>query len=233
MIILGKNSARMKLRAITRDDGRALGEYFASLSEDTRRRFGPHPLSTDYAEALCTSEENLYATVPNLEEASEMLGRQAVRLVLESLENPLNKAPNEDQETSTNPENLGEAKAFETNFSQGRPLSLGGYFILEPRPASEEIERFAKVDIDIARGKHLRFAPSIADRYQNSGFASKVMVEVIEMAKNAGAHSIVLMGGTQSTNTLAVAFYKKFGFRHVTSYWTDIENYDMYLPLSV
>jgi RimJ/RimL family protein N-acetyltransferase len=43
-----------ELRLLTKDDGANLGIFFESLSNDTRLKFGPHPLSFDYAQGhLC------------------------------------------------------------------------------------------------------------------------------------------------------------------------------------
>lgn len=46
-----------QLRPLKSRDRVLLGQYFEQLGAETRRRFGPHPLTTDYADALCTSPE--------------------------------------------------------------------------------------------------------------------------------------------------------------------------------
>ena len=47
------------LRPLTRNDARILGPYFLSLSDDTKRRYGPHPFDQATADKLCA--ENDYA----------------------------------------------------------------------------------------------------------------------------------------------------------------------------
>ncbi|TAA48401.1 GNAT family N-acetyltransferase [Corallincola spongiicola] len=43
---------QFSLRLLHRDDGAALARYFAQMGEDTRRRFGPHPLTEAFADEL-------------------------------------------------------------------------------------------------------------------------------------------------------------------------------------
>lgn len=103
-----------------------------------------------------------------------------------------------------------------------------GYFILERKMSVHEAERYAHLCIAIVSGDDLLFAPCIADGYQNSGFASQVMRELIQVHKNK-VKSFVLMGGTQETNNRARRFYQKFGFKEFGGYQTDVYNIDMRL----
>jgi ribosomal protein S18 acetylase RimI-like enzyme len=57
------------------------------------------------------------------------------------------------------------------------------------------------------------------------------MPAIIKAAKELGAKSLVLMGGTQATNKRAIAFYEKFGFKHVCDFETKVLNYDMQMLL--
>ena len=72
---------------------------------------------------------------------------------------------------------------------------------------------------------------SIADDCQNTGLASAVMPHIIANARSRGARSLVLMGGTQASNSRAIAFFEKHGFVRCGGYWTDRYNYDMRLVL--
>jgi diamine N-acetyltransferase len=47
--------AQVMVRPLLRSDGAALGAYFLGLSEETRRRFGPHPLDEVTADDLCAT----------------------------------------------------------------------------------------------------------------------------------------------------------------------------------
>lgn len=45
------------LRPLTRNDAGILGPYFLSLSEDTKRRYGPHPFDQATADQLCAQND--------------------------------------------------------------------------------------------------------------------------------------------------------------------------------
>lgn len=51
------NGEPVKLRVATRDDARILGRYFLSLSDDTKRRYGPHPFDQATADTLCAETD--------------------------------------------------------------------------------------------------------------------------------------------------------------------------------
>jgi diamine N-acetyltransferase len=112
--------------------------------------------------------------------------------------------------------------------SAGRVI---GYFILEPTVSVHEAERYSRFGISLKSGQDYTFAPSVADEFQNKGIASLAMPHLINLARKSGAKSLVLMGGTQATNTRAVAFYEKFGFRRFGGYQTDVFNHDMRLTI--
>lgn len=106
-----------------------------------------------------------------------------------------------------------------------------GYFILDPTVGADELTRYAALGITLESGRDWLFAPSVADSHQNHGLASKSMPHLIAVARQAGARSLVLMGGTQGTNARAIAFYEKSGFRRCGGYQTDQWNHDMRLLL--
>lgn len=54
MEINAKNSELFEFRRLSNGDAKLLGEFFENLSTDTRSKFGPHPLTSQYAEnELC------------------------------------------------------------------------------------------------------------------------------------------------------------------------------------
>jgi GNAT superfamily N-acetyltransferase len=106
-----------------------------------------------------------------------------------------------------------------------------GYFILERGLPVYETPRYREFGVDLAAGSDLLFAPSVADAWQNRGIASLAMPHLIAFARQLGARSLVLMGGTQATNHRAIAFYEKFGFKRFGGYQTDVFNHDMRLWL--
>ena len=56
MGISAKNNEVFDFRRLGESDGELLGAFFEGLSEETRSKFGPHPLTREYAiEELCSS----------------------------------------------------------------------------------------------------------------------------------------------------------------------------------
>ena len=180
MKLKSKGGREFIIREISTFDSEPLGQYFESLSDETLKRFGPHPLTKDFAVALCKRKHD-----------------SAIRFIL----------------------SLVEKKYFV------------GYFILDFRMPKGLLDRYSEQGIDLSNGRNPMFAPCIADNYQNTGLASLAMPIIIKSAKDLGANSLVLMGGTQATNKRAVAFYKKFGFKHICEFKNEVLNYDMRLLL--
>lgn len=106
-----------------------------------------------------------------------------------------------------------------------------GYFILEPAVSVHETERYSHFGIQLKSGRDYMFAPSVSDDFQNKGIASLAMPHLIKLARESGAKSLVLMGGTQATNARAIAFYEKFGFGRYGGYPTEVFNHDMRLVI--
>ncbi len=107
-----------------------------------------------------------------------------------------------------------------------------GYFILELTVRANDAARYAAQGITLEAGRDLLFAPSVADAWQDRGLSSLAMPHLIALARQAGARSLVLMGGTQATNARAIRFYEKFGFEHQGGYQTDVWNHDMRLLIN-
>ena len=54
MNITSKNNEVFEFRLLKTGDGKVLGEFFENLSAETRSKFGPHPLTREFAEnTLC------------------------------------------------------------------------------------------------------------------------------------------------------------------------------------
>lgn len=52
-----KNGETVTFRTLCHSDAEKLGQFFTALSDQTRSRFGPHPLSNDYAYQLCEKSD--------------------------------------------------------------------------------------------------------------------------------------------------------------------------------
>ncbi len=48
-----KSNKLLIFRELTQSDGEALGSFFESLSDETRSKYGPHPLTKEHALLLC------------------------------------------------------------------------------------------------------------------------------------------------------------------------------------
>lgn len=175
----GKDGSTITFRMLENNDGEKLGRFFSSLSIGTKSKYGPHPLTHEFALELCQTIEH----------------EQTTRFVA-----------------------LIEDK-------------IVGYFILDFTDVSHERERYATFGIKLIPKLDPFFAPCISDQYQNLGISSLAMPKVLEYAQQKNCNSIVLLGGTQETNTLGISFYKKWGFKECGSYMTEIKNLDMRLVL--
>jgi len=112
--------------------------------------------------------------------------------------------------------------------------AIVGYFILDFTPTEAEQQRYQQAGIGLNFQLEPRFAPCIADHYQNQGLASLAMAELISYCQQQGLKSLVLMGGTQASNLRAIHFYKKAGFAEIGRFYTAYnqqDNLDMRLSL--
>jgi ribosomal protein S18 acetylase RimI-like enzyme len=180
-MITGSDGHEYLFRKLEMNDKEMLSEYFAALSAETKSRFGPHPLTDEFAAHLCSKT-----------------GDSADRFVIV----PKNEA------------------------------KIVGYFIVGFELSPHEKGRYFSQGIKLEQGMDVLFAPSVADDYQNCGLASRVMQAILFHARQKGARSLVLMGGTQATNSRAIAFYEKFGFIKYGGYQTEVFNHDMRLEIS-
>jgi len=164
-------------------DAKQLSAYFLNLSDASKRRYGPHPLTAQHAQYVCTTEQ--------------LLNDKIIRLVI-------------------------------TNGEQ----DIIGYIILDSNIVQEDALRYEQQGFNLLDGLHFFLAPSIADNYQNQGIASRVMPMLIELAIERGTHRLILMGGTQLSNKVAVSYYEKVGFVRLDEFQTDVANVDMYMMLT-
>lgn len=58
MIATLKNNSQVRLRLLQPDDEEKLAAYFAGLSRETRKRFGPHPFDMATVQQICANLEH-------------------------------------------------------------------------------------------------------------------------------------------------------------------------------
>jgi GNAT superfamily N-acetyltransferase len=180
--IHSKAGEKFVFRKLDHDDSVGLGLFFENLDDETKSRFGPHPLTREYASLLCHES---------------------------------------DKETTL-------------RFIVKHDSEVIGYFILDFNEYRNEIRRYGEQCIEINSEIDPVFAPCIAKTYQNSGISTQCMKQIVKVGKSRRLRRIVLMGGTQVANLLAISFYKKCGFREHGTFYTDYNkqyNIDMSLEL--
>lgn len=157
-----KSGEKVVFRALDKNDPITFGLFLESLSETTRGKFGPHPLSSEEAMKICVSLN-----------FSEML-----RMIL----------TNQQEE-------------------------IIGYIILSFQFRDSQLSRYEDYKISINKDRDICIAPVVADQYQGSGAGSVMLSEAIRISRSLGVKYIILWQGTQLTNTRAIRFYEKFGFK--------------------
>ena len=117
---------------------------------------------------------------------------------------------------------------------QGRERMVG-YFIVNLGIRARDRQRYHVLNIVLDDATDCTLAPSVADDFQNTGLGSLMMVHLKNVLKQCGRHRIILWGGVQERNALAVHFYQKFGFEKVGEFMsgtagdhrTGTNNFDM------
>lgn len=172
---------RFIFRPLVKDDSAAFGIFLDGLLEKTRRRFSPHPLTSEEAKNICNNLNYV-----------EML-----RMVL-----------------------LNSKK------------EIIGYIILSFKFRESQLIRYGNYGIHIVQGRDACIAPVIADRYQNKGIGTIMLIKTLELAKSLGLRQIILWQGTQVSNKRAIHYYEKLGFKKIAEFERyGTINCDMFLQL--
>lgn len=53
--VTAKDGTKSRFRLLAQNDQQALGDFFKKLSQQSRSRFAPHPLSSEFATQLCAN----------------------------------------------------------------------------------------------------------------------------------------------------------------------------------
>lgn len=114
---------------------------------------------------------------------------------------------------------------------QGDEARIISYILLKQGVLEADRERYEALGIPLDAATDCTLAPSVADAYQNQGIGSLMMQHLLNVAEKLGRKRIVLWYGVQATNSRAVHFYTKWGFRKVGEFYTDKNNFDMILNL--
>jgi diamine N-acetyltransferase len=94
-----------------------------------------------------------------------------------------------------------------------------------------DAQRLATYGVEVHPDTDVTYAPSVADAWQNQGLGTLLFQFVCAEMKSRGKKRLILWGGVQNTNTLALAYYRKLGFRYLGSFEYHGWNDDMILEL--
>jgi ribosomal protein S18 acetylase RimI-like enzyme len=102
------------------------------------------------------------------------------------------------------------------------------YMLIRQGMIEFDIPRYAARNQLFDHAKTVTFAPSVADAWQSTGLGAAMTSSIEADLSDRGIKTIILWGGVQATNTKAVNFYKKLGYRFIASFWHDEkDNHDM------
>ena len=106
------------------------------------------------------------------------------------------------------------------------------YFIVGLRMQDADVKRYAARGTLLDDRTDAYLAPSVSDGHQNTGVGSAVMAHLVPWLRGLGRRRLMLLGGVRQRNELAIAFYRKWGFKTVGEFHTRQANYDMIATLS-
>jgi GNAT superfamily N-acetyltransferase len=102
------------------------------------------------------------------------------------------------------------------------------YMLIKEGMIPEDRHRYANRNQFFDDPFTVTFAPSVADAWQSTGLGSAMNAFIEEELRSRGIKQIILWGGVQATNSKAVNFYMKHGYRYIASFWFDNkDNHDM------
>lgn len=108
-----------------------------------------------------------------------------------------------------------------------------GYFILQFCISAEDKHRYESYGLLKNIDYMVAYAPSLDESLIGKGIGSLVFEEIKRYLKHTDTTAMLLMGGVQQQNGVAVSYYKKLGFNIVGEFQKDVENLDMMLNLNM
>ena len=101
------------------------------------------------------------------------------------------------------------------------------YALLKTGIIWHDADRLKQYGLNPAEHLYGTFAPCVAEAYYGSGLAQALFKEIEEEARGQQMNRLILWGGVQKTNSRAVRFYEKSGFRIVGEFQYHGQNLDM------
>lgn len=106
-----------------------------------------------------------------------------------------------------------------------------GYAILRKGYLEHDRQRLEGYGLILNQETDGCFAPSLADDWQGRGIGNRMLVFLLALARQMGLKRLILWGGVQAGNELALKYYLKNGFKELGRFEYFGENIDMVLEL--
>jgi ribosomal protein S18 acetylase RimI-like enzyme len=105
------------------------------------------------------------------------------------------------------------------------------YSIIKTGFLEHDGPRLSSYGLTLDAATDCTFAPSVADAWQSMGVGNSLFLFVLADLQTLGIKRIILWGGVQCSNTKAVNYYLKNGFKTLGQFEYNGANYDMVLDL--
>ena len=174
-----KNYTPFLFRKLTHDDFAGLSDYLQHLSDETKKRFGPHQFDTESIASFYESQQ-VYTGYLAIDETT---------------------------------------------------AAIAAYSIVKTGYLAHDNIRLQQYGLILHNNTDCTFAPSVADKWQGHGIGTGLFQFILNDVKNRRIKRIILWGGVQADNDIAVRFYKKNGFITLGGFEYNGMNLDMMLEI--
>ncbi len=114
------------------------------------------------------------------------------------------------------------------SFIARNQTEIAAYLVIRQGYIQGDHERYGQYAVDMDEHSDFTLAPSVSDGFQSKGIGSQLFLFVQREIADLGGRRIVLWGGVQESNQIALSFYKKFGFEVVGNFFDhNGNNFDM------
>lgn len=105
--------------------------------------------------------------------------------------------------------------------------NIVAYSVIKKGVLEHDRNRLENCGIQLDSDTDCTFAPSVADEWQNQGVGLALYNFIFNDLKLKGFRRIILWGGVQAGNTIALGFYRKLGFVTLGQFEHNGWNFDM------
>ena len=107
------------------------------------------------------------------------------------------------------------------------------YSILKIGYLEHDSGRLLSYGIILDNNTDSTFAPSVADLWQSCGIGNKLFQFILSDLSKTEVKRIILWGGVQMNNEIAVNYYNKNGFKTLGQFAYNGDNYDMIYEIPI